>query len=89
MHFEKEYIYHIFNQRNNRRKIFFEKKNYFYFLEKIKIYILPYADIFAWCLMPNHLMVLVKDLDLPIDKKTSHTMTQSHRMTLTKIVLVA
>jgi putative transposase len=63
MQLEKGNIYHIYNQGNNRQKIFFDRENYLFFLKKIRIYILPYADIIAWCLMPNHfhLMVLVKE----------------------------
>jgi len=66
MYFQEDQIYHIFNQGNNRQKIFFTRENYLYFLSKIKIYVLPYADILAWCLMPNHfhLMVLVRDVEL-------------------------
>ena len=61
MKFEKGYIYHIYNQGNNRQKIFFNRDNYLFFLKKIKVHITPYSDILAWCLMPNHfhLMVLV------------------------------
>ena len=66
MNFEKGYIYHIYNQGNNRQKIFFNKENYLFFLNKIKNHILPYADILAWCLMPNHfhLMVLVNEIEV-------------------------
>ena len=69
MQFEKGHIYHIYNQGNNRQMIFFERENYLFFLQKIRIYILPYADILSWCLMPNHfhLMVLVNYEDLPLD----------------------
>ena len=59
MFFEEGYIYHIYNQGNNRQKIFFRQENYFYFLQKIRKYILPYADILAWCLMPNHFHLMV------------------------------
>lgn len=64
MEIEKGYIYHFYNQGNNRQKIFFNRENYLFFLRKIKIHILPYADILAWCLMPNHfhLMVLVREI---------------------------
>ncbi len=64
MKFEENYIYHIYNQGNNRRKIFFCRENYLFFLKKIETHICPYADILAWCLMPNHfhLMVLVRRL---------------------------
>jgi len=69
MDFEKGNIYHVFNQGNNRQLIFFSRRNYEYFIKKIRLYILPYADILAWCLMPNHfhLMLFVHD---------------THRMTL-------
>lgn len=52
MQFEDGHIYHIYNQGNNRQKIFFDRENYLFFLRKVKTYILPYADIFAWCLYP-------------------------------------
>ena len=68
MNFEKGYIYHIFNQGNNHRNIFFNRDNYLFFLRKINTYVSPYADVLAWCLMPNHfhLMVLVNELDLGV-----------------------
>jgi len=50
MNFEQGYMYHIFNQGNNRHKIFFKRENYLFFLKKIKIFVMPYADILAWCL---------------------------------------
>ncbi|MCF6347576.1 MAG: hypothetical protein L3J20_04650 [Flavobacteriaceae bacterium] len=80
MQLEKGYIYHIYNQGNNQRKIFYKRENYLFFSEKIKTYILPYADILAWCLMPNHfhLMVLVKEEELSLE---SDKMTQSHLIT--------
>ena len=70
MQFQEDYIYHIFNQGNNRQKIFFKRDNYIYFLGKIKEYIMPYADILAWCLMPNHfhLMVHVRAVEVAVSK---------------------
>jgi len=75
MDFEDGHIYHIFNQGNNRQPIFFKRENYLYFLNKIRIHITPFADILAWCLMPNHfhLMVVVNDLDAE-----THRVTLSH-----------
>lgn len=77
MQLEKGYIYHIYNQGNNWQKIFFQRRNYEFFRNKIKKHILPYGDILAYCLMPNHfhLMVLVRETETEI-----HPMTQSHRM---------
>ncbi len=59
MHFEKDHLYHIFNRGNNSQIIFYHRNNYLYFLQKIKKHILPYADILAWCLMPNHFHLMV------------------------------
>lgn len=68
MQFEKGYIYHIYNQGNNRQNIFFNRENYIFFLKKVETQILPFADIIAYCLMPNHfhLMVLVNEVELAI-----------------------
>ena len=68
MNFEKGYLYHIFNQGNNKQKIFYNRENHLFFLKKVNQYILPYADVLAWCLMPNHfhLMVLVKEVDITL-----------------------
>ncbi len=79
MQLDKGYIYHIYNQGNNRQKIFFQKRNYDFFRGKIKTHIKPYADILAYCLMPNHfhLMVLVKEVELP---KISECFAQSEAL---------
>ncbi len=71
MHFVKGYLYHIYNQGNNQQKIFFNRENYLFFLRKINTHILPYTDILAWCLMPNHfhLMVLVREVELQADSE--------------------
>ncbi len=60
MNFEKEHLYHIYNQGNNRQKIFFERENYLFFLRKVRNQVLPYVDILAYCLMPNHFHFMVK-----------------------------
>ena len=73
MQFETGRIFHVYNQGNNRQEIFFDRDNYLFFLEKIRVYILPYVDILAWCLMPNHfhLMVLVNKVASPSGSATS------------------
>lgn len=86
MQFEQGHIYHIYNQGNNRQTIFFEREHYLFFLRKIKEFVCPYADVIAWCLMPNHfhLMVEVKETTISANT-TSGGATQSqqrtHRMT--------
>lgn len=62
---ERNHIYHIYNQGNNKQKIFFREDNYLFFLQKMKSHLLPYADIMAWCLMPNHFhwMIYVREVE--------------------------
>jgi REP element-mobilizing transposase RayT len=57
--------YHIFNRAIGNEKIFLEPTNYYYFLQKLQLYILPVADIFCYNLLPNHfhLFVRIKQLD--------------------------
>ena len=84
MFFECGNLYHVYNQGNNRQKIFFNRDNYLFFLKKLKRHVLPHADILAWCLMPNHfhLMVYVKQVFVPVhtDGVTEFTdgVTPSH-----------
>lgn len=73
MNFEKGHLYHVYNQGNNRQKIFFKRENYHFFLKKIREQILPHADVLAWCLMPNHFHLLV----LPRQDSRSATLSRA------------
>ena len=61
--------YHIFNRGINRENIFVEEDNYRYFLELFAKHILPIADLYAYCLLPNHFHLLVRiktEIDLTV-----------------------
>lgn len=62
---EGEY-YHIYNRGINGCNIFYEERNYEYFLEKYAFYLNNWVDTFAYCLLKNHfhLLIRVKDLHL-------------------------
>lgn len=60
MQFIEGSFYHIYNRGNNRKLIFFQERNYEFFLNKIKKYVVPNANLLAWCLMPNHFHLLVQ-----------------------------
>ena len=53
-------FYHIFNRGNNKENIFFENKNYVYFLRLYEKYIYSIADTYAYCLLKNHFHFLLK-----------------------------
>ncbi len=57
---EPDCIYHIYNRANGNEKIFLSDENYKFFLAQYAKYISPYADIFSYCLMPNHFHFLIR-----------------------------
>lgn len=54
------HYYHIYNRGINKGAIFFQPKNYDYFLSLLKKYQSPYSQILAYCLLPNHFHLLIK-----------------------------
>jgi REP element-mobilizing transposase RayT len=55
-----ETYYHIYNRGNNGENLFLEERNYNYFLEKLALYILPVAKIYAYVLLKNHFHLLIE-----------------------------
>ncbi len=53
-------LYHVYNRGNNRKRLFYERKNYPCFLTKIRQYITPHCDLLAYSLMPNHFHFLIQ-----------------------------
>ncbi len=60
MIFEKNLVYHVFNQGNNREQVFFNEENYLFFLTKMRVHLLPHAELLCYCLMPNHFHWLIQ-----------------------------
>ena len=60
MQLQQDELYHIYNQGNNKQPIFFQERNYHYFLNQVNKFIKPYCDVIAYCLMPNHFHFLVQ-----------------------------
>jgi putative transposase len=50
----------MYNRGNDKQTIFFQERNYDFFLQKVEKYIAPDADLVAWCLMPNHFHLLIQ-----------------------------
>lgn len=58
--FEHGQFYHVYNRGNNKQDIFFEEKNYIYFLNLVKKYLLEVADVYCYCLLKNHFHIIIK-----------------------------
>lgn len=56
-------FYHIYNRGNNRENIFFQERNYAYFMDLWWKHISPIAETWAYCLLRNHFhaTVYIKD----------------------------
>ncbi|HKB44784.1 MAG TPA: transposase [Chitinophagaceae bacterium] len=70
MEFLDNQLYHIYNRGNNQQQIFFKPDNYIYFLHKVRKFMMPYCDILAYCLMPNHFHFLISSDSRTIAVKT-------------------
>lgn len=68
MKFLPNHVYHIYNQGNNQQQLFYTEDDYRLFLELFSSYVVPYADVLAWCLIPNHyhFMLSVKENCAPV-----------------------
>ncbi len=58
--FEFDSVYHIFSHVNGKELIFREETNYQFFLKQLGKYIIQVADIYAYCLLPNHFHLLLR-----------------------------
>jgi len=91
MKFEKGHLYHVYNQGNNREVVYYDRQNYLLFIRKIREYLIPYVDILAWCLMPNHfhLMVFVKSTQIePVIEGNTSEGSQNIARTLNNSIAI-
>ena len=81
MDFAEGHIYHVYNRGNNSQTVFFNRENYLFFLEKLRVHIRPHADVLAWCLMPNHFhwMIAVNRVEV-VREDDFDPMTRVHRI---------
>lgn len=70
MFYEEEATYHIYNRSNET--LFYNRENYLYFLQGVRKHIAPYADILAWCLMPNHFHIILTVKKSGVEISTSN-----------------
>ena len=85
MQFQEGQIYHVYNQGNNHQKIFFDRDNYLFFLNKLRVHILPHADVLAWCFPdrnrePNHFHLEIYINQLDVEVKLSEVITKTRTL---------
>lgn len=70
---QPDQFFHIYNRGINGSPVFFEEKNYRYFLQQYTKYVFPFVQTYAYCLLENHYHLLIKvrseeSLDLHLKK---------------------
>lgn len=71
MYFVQGEFYHVYNRGNNKQIIFFNERNYLFFLKKVREQLLPFSEIIAYCLMPNHFHFLLRATEDGLKERNS------------------
>jgi len=58
--FEEGKFYHIYNRTIDKKPMFTNKGNNEFFLQKLRVYLLNVADVYAYCLLDNHFHILIR-----------------------------
>jgi len=83
--FEVGRFYHIYNRGNEKRKIFFDRENYLFFLRRLRRKVrLKGSRVIAYCLMPNHFHVLMQETGEGSIWKVMHSLETSYAKAINK-----
>ena len=80
---EKDKFYHIYNRGNNSCLLFYNEKNYEFFLRRFDMYLSDFVDVYAYCLLPNHfhLLIRIKEVELVDEHGEIETISKAfHRL---------
>jgi len=72
---EHGHFYHIYNRGINGTNLFFEERNYDYFLLKYGFYLNDVVDTYAYCLLGNHFHLLIRVKDQFVLKQPLSNLT--------------
>lgn len=83
--FEKGYIYHIFNRGHNKQDIFLHYKDFARYLHRLNEYKQKHSfSLLAYCLMPNHLHLLIQQTSEEPLEKLIHRLHTAYTMYFNK-----
>ena len=72
-------VYHVIKRGNNREAVFLEDEDYYHYLNCLQRYKKKYSfNLFAFCLMTNHVHLLIKVSDEASISKIMQSMTVAH-----------
>ena len=78
---EPDIFYHIYNHAIGHENLFRDERDYLFFIRKMKEFLSPVVDFYAYTLMPNHFHFVVKIKEekeiLSLTLKGSKTLSES------------
>ena len=78
-------FYHVLNRGNEKQKIFIEEENYQFFLRRFRKYVTQgKQEVIAYCLMPNHFHLLLKETEDDCLKKSMQGLQTSYAKAFNK-----
>ena len=89
MKFQSGTVYHIYNQGNNRQRLFHTPSNYHYFIKQYKRFVNIRADLLGYCLMPNHFHFLILTNPLSVKLRKIGTLDLSELSNGIRLMLSA
>ena len=78
-------FYHVLNRGNEKQTIFMEDENYQFFLRRFRKYVIQgKQEVIAYCLMPNHFHLLLKETEDDRLKETMQGLQTSYAKAVNK-----
>lgn len=80
---EKDKFYHVYNRGNNSDLLFYNEKNYEFFLRRFDLYLSDFVETYVFCLLPNHFHLLIRIKEYELVKENGKKMNVSqafHRL---------
>ena len=78
-------FYHVLNRSNEKQTIFIEDENYQFFLKRLRKYVIQgKQNVIAYCLMPNHFHLLLKETEDDRLKETMQGLQTSYAKAINK-----
>ncbi len=73
------YYYHIYNGCNNSERMFFQNRNYAFFLDKVINHLNDFVKIYSYCLLPDHFhfLLYIKELNILINENKRRSVSQA------------
>lgn len=62
--FQEGCFYHVYNRSVDRKQMFRNEGNFYFFLKRYNDYLSKVVDTYAYCLLGNHFHLLIKIKDL-------------------------